>query len=61
MPNRHRLVVPQHLREQILNEQAYARHFLVKKMTQFMNQYFYWSGMRGEIYKKCADVSRVHQ
>ena len=23
-------------------------------MTQRMNQYYYWSGMKGEIHKKCA-------
>jgi len=35
---------------------CYAGHFSVKKMVHRINQYFYWSGMRGDVhlYKKCA-------
>ena len=56
-PDRRRVVVPQHLRKRIIDENhdtAYAGHFSVKKMTQRIRQYFYWSGMRGDVYKKCA-------
>ena len=56
-PSRHRLVVPRHLREQVISEHhdtAYAGHFSVKKMTLRTNQYYYWSGMKGDIHKKCA-------
>ena len=57
VPNRCRVVVPTHLREEIVSEHhdtAYAGHFSVKKMTQRLYQHFYWSGMKGDIYKKCA-------
>ena len=57
VPNRRQLVVPRHLREQVMSEHhdtAYAGHFSVKKMTQRMNQYHYWNGMKGEVHKKCA-------
>ena len=66
VPDRRRVVVPQHLRGKIINENhdaAYVGHFAVKKVTQRITQYFYWSGMRGDIYKKfsgcviCASVS----
>jgi len=56
-PDKHRLVVPKHLRETALNEHhdaPYAGHFSVKKIVHRINQYFYWSGMRGDVYKKCA-------
>ena len=59
-PSRHQLVVPQHLREQGVevvseyHDTAYAGHFSVKKMTQRINQHYYWSGMKGDIHKKCA-------
>ena len=59
-PDRRRVVVSQHLRKRIIDENhntAYAGHF------QCISQYFYWSGMRGDMYKKsagcvtCASVS----
>ena len=57
VPDRRRVVVPQHLRGKIIDENhdaAYAGHFAVKKVTQRISQYFYWSGMKGDIYKKCS-------
>ena len=36
------------------HDTAYAGHFSVKKMTQRISQYFYWSGMKGDIYTKCV-------
>ena len=57
VPDRRRVVVPQHIRGKIIDENhdaAYAGHFAVKKVTQRISQYFYWSGMRGDIYKKCS-------
>lgn len=54
-PSRRRLVVPRHLREQVISEHhdtAYTGHFSVKKMTQRIT--YYWSGMQGDIHKKCA-------
>jgi len=52
-----RVVVPNHLKQRILDEhhdEAYAGHFSVKKMIQRIAQHFYWTGMKGDIYKKCA-------
>jgi len=57
MPDRRRLVVPKHLRKQILDENhdtPYAGHFAVKRMTKRLDQYFYWAGMRADVYKKCS-------
>jgi len=51
------MVVPKHLKEEVMNVHhgtMYAGHFSVKKMSQCINQYFYWSGMKGDIYKKCT-------
>lgn len=56
-PDRRRVVVPQHLRQRIIDENydmAFAGHFSVKKMTQHISQYFYWQGMKGDIYRKCS-------
>ena len=55
--DRGRVVVTQHLRGRIIDENhdaTYSGHFAVKKVTQRISQYFYWSGMRGDIYKKCS-------
>ena len=65
VPNRCRVVVPKHLRDQIINDHhdtAYAEHFSVKKITNRLSQYFFWNGMKGDIYRKyvacvtCASV-----
>ena len=56
-PDRRRLVVPKHLQKQIVNEHhdaPFAGHFAVKKMTQRLNQYFYWVGMRADVHRKCS-------
>ena len=56
-PDRRRVVVPEHLKKKVLEEHhdtAYTGHFSVKKMAQRVSQYFYWRGMKGDIYKKCA-------
>ena len=56
MPNRRRVVVPKHLKQKIVDEyhnEAYAGDFSVK-MSQLIGQYFYWTGMKGDIYKKCS-------
>jgi len=31
------------------HDEAYAGHLSVKKMTQCVGQYFYWTGMKGDI------------
>ena len=57
VPDRCRVVVPKHLRQKIVDEhhnEAYAGHFSVKKMSQRIGQYFYWTGMKGDIYKNCS-------
>ena len=57
MPGRCRLVVPNHLRERILDEHhdsCFAGHFAAKKMKQRVSQYFYWDGMNAQVHKKCA-------
>jgi len=57
MLDRRRLVVPKHLRKQILDEYhdtPYAGHFAVKRMTKRLDQYFYWAGMRADVYRKCS-------
>ena len=51
MPDRKRLVVPKHFREQILTEHydtPYAIHFAVKRMNKRLSQYFYWPDMRAD-------------
>ena len=57
VPNRCRVVVPKHFRDQIINDHhdtAYAGHFSMKKMTHRLSQYFFWNGMKGDIYRKYA-------
>ena len=56
VPDRRRLVVPSHLRDKVINEHhdsVFAGHFAVKKTAQRINQYFYWDGLKGQVYKKC--------
>ena len=57
MPGHHRIVVPEHLRQRILDEHhdlPFAGHFASKKMSQRISQYFYWTGLRGDVYNKCS-------
>ena len=57
MPDRCRLVVPQQLQQQVLNEHhdsIFAGHFGIKKMTQRLSQYYYWKGMKADVHKKCT-------
>jgi len=51
------VVVTSHLRQKILDEHhdlPIAGHFAVKKMAQRIKQYFYWSRLRSDAYKKCS-------
>ena len=57
MPDCRRLIVPKHLREQILEEHhdaPYAGHFAAKRMNKRLNQYYYWAGMRADVHRKCT-------
>ena len=56
MPDRRRLVVPRHLQQKVMEEHhnnPYSGHFAVQRMNERVSQYFYWSGMRSDIHKKC--------
>ena len=58
MPSRRRLVVPTQLRDQVLMENhdaMYAGHFAAKKMYGKVSQYYFWPGVKGDIYKKCSN------
>ena len=57
MPGHRRVVVPVHLRQTILDEHhdlPFAGHFAAKKMSQRISQYFYWTGLRSDVYRKCS-------
>ena len=57
MPDRRRVVVPEHLKQEILSEHhdlPFAGHFGAKKMAQRISQYFFWQGLKADVYKKCA-------
>lgn len=50
------VVVPVHLRPKILDEHhdlPFSGHFAAKKMSQ-ISQYFFWKGLKSDVYKKCA-------
>ena len=56
VPDRRRLVVPSHLRKKVINEHhdsVFAGHFAAKRTAHRINQFFYWSGPKGQVYKKC--------
>lgn len=56
MPERRRLVVPKHLREEVMDEHhdsPFSGHFAAKRMAKRVSQYFFWVGMRNDIRKKC--------
>ena len=53
---RRRIVVPEHLRKEVLSENheaVFAGHFSPKRMFNKLSQYYYWQGMRGDIQKVC--------
>ena len=55
--SRQHLVVPVHLRQKILDENhdlPFSGHFPAKKMAQKLSQYFFWKGMKSDVYKKCS-------
>ena len=55
--NRQHLVVPVHLRQKILDEHhdlPFSGHFAAKKMSQKFSQYFFWKGLKSNVYKKCS-------
>lgn len=57
MPDQHRLVVPRHLRRQVLDENhdaIFAGNFSRKKMQKKLSQWYYWPGMNGDVYRKCT-------
>ena len=57
VPGHRRIVVPEHLRQRILDEHhdsPLAGHFAAKKMSQRISQYFYWTGLKSDVYKKCS-------
>ena len=50
-------MVPEHLKQEILDEHhdsPFAGHFAAKKMAQRISQYFFWNGLKADVYKKCA-------
>lgn len=56
VPDKWRLVVPSHLREKVINKHhhsVFAGHFAAKKTAQRINRYYYCSGMKSKVYKKC--------
>ena len=55
-PDRRRLVVPSHLRDKVIKEHhdlVFAGQFAAKRMAQRISHYFYWAGMKNQVYKKC--------
>ena len=57
MPERQRLVVPCHLRKQVIDENhnaIFAGHFLSKMMLRKISQLYFWSEMTGDMYWKCS-------
>ena len=56
MPGRRRLVVPRHLRKQVVEENhdaIFAGHFSSKKTQRKISQLYFWLGMAGDVYQKC--------
>ena len=54
---RQRLVVPHHLRKQLVDENhdaVFAGHFSAKKMQKKISQLYFWPGMAGDVYQKCV-------
>ena len=56
MPGKRRLVVPRHLRKQVVEENhdaIFAGHFSSKKTQRKISQLYFWPGMAGDVYQKC--------
>ena len=56
IPGRRRIVVPAQLRRQLLFENhsaVFAGHFAPKKLMQRVSQYYYWPGMKANVYQVC--------
>ena len=56
VPSRRRIVVPAQLRRQLLLENhsaVFAGHFAPKKLMQRVSQYYYWPGMKADVYQVC--------
>ena len=57
VPDRRRIVVPQHLRQQVLDENhdtVFSGHFSARKLKKKVDLLYYWPGMMGDVYTKCA-------
>ena len=57
VPDQRRIVVPQHLRQQVLDENhdtIFASCFSAKKLKKKLDLLYYWPGMMGDAYEKCA-------
>jgi len=57
VPNRRRLVVPAHLRQQVVDENhdpVFAGHFSEKKLMGKLSRSYFWPGMRQDVSKKCS-------
>jgi len=57
VPNRRRLVVPAHLRQQVVDENhdpVFAGHFSEKKLMGKLSRSYFWPGMRQDVSKKCT-------
>ena len=57
VPDKWQLVVPSHLSTKVINKHHdsvfTAGHLAAKKTAQRINQYYYWSGMKSQVCKKC--------
>ena len=56
MPGKRRLVVPRHLRKQVVEENhdaIFVGHFSSKKTQRKISQLYFWPGMAGDVYQKC--------
>ena len=45
-----------HLRDRVIDEHhdlVFAGNFATKKIAQRISQYFYWRGLKSQVYKKC--------
>ena len=54
--------MPEHLKQEILTEHhdaPFAGHFGAKKMAQQISKYFFWNGLKADVYKKCVSCASV--
>ena len=57
VPDRHRLVVPTHLRQRIVEERhdpVFAGHFSERKLLGKLKRMYYWQGMRQDAHQNCT-------